>query len=668
MSEIKRNSEYSYSSLPSKQSRLTEDELKVSKGRIYSLLFKSIHARIAILPSVLLGLPTIALFIITGKLLTVLIRGYQDPTYDALHKAFIYSMILLGSAVLTGICKYIDSYCWMQCGSELSILIRKDLFNKLMHTEVTFFDINSIGGILTLLSEDAQKVQDSFGPVKGIQISNLSTFLGGIIGSYVYSWKIGLIFTATLVVIILIVMVFFPFIGKQMKLKFQYLTKEMTIAEEAISSIRTVRAFNREDLEISRFHEMNKLSQNHEKNASLIITCLMISCMIVIWGSILGNIYYLATMVDRHTDGMEIGDLFSVFGFLMNGSMAVIGLTQSGDSEEKAIESGARIIKLTEYEPQIQFEGGQTIDHFKGEIEFRNVSFKYPTRDTYVLKNVSFKIKPGQMGALVGHSGSGKSTCVQLIERFYDATEGSIFFDGIDITTLDPRWIHKMIGLVSQEPILFNKSIKENILYGKKDASDEEILASAEIANAKKFIERLAKGFNTIVGEKGSSLSGGQRQRIAIARAVIRNPVILMTDEATSALDAGSEKKVQLALNKVMKNRTSLVVAHRLSTIKNADIIYVFDSGEIKESGSHNDLIQLKGFYYNLVYKQLNLKDLNIDKSSSKKQMSSFNEKDNIEYTANDSISEDENNNDKKISSDKNDISVSSFDSDEDSN
>ena len=201
------------------------------------------------------------------------------------------------------------------------------------------------------------------------------------------------------------------------------------------------------------------------------------------------------------------------------------------------------------------------------------------------------------MGAHVGHSGSVKSTCIQLLERFYDVTDGIILLDGRDIQTLDPHWLHQKISLVSQEPILFQLSIKDNIKYGQRDSSDEMVIEAARKSNALNFIEKLEGKFKNFVGEKGDTVSGGQRQRIAIARTLIRNPVISMTDEATSALDAESEKKVQLALDQVMKNRTSVVVAHRLSTIKNADVIYVFDSGEIKEKGTHSSLIKKKGYY-----------------------------------------------------------------------
>ncbi|KAH0789444.1 ABC transporter family protein [Histomonas meleagridis] len=294
----------------------------------------------------------------------------------------------------------------------------------------------------------------------------------------------------------------------------------------------------------------------------------------------------------------------SVFGYMTFGSYSIINLQTSLQGEQKAIHAGSRLLEMIGHESSIPFEGGETLEDFKGRIEFRNVSFKYPTRDAFVLKNV-FVIKPGQMGALVGHSGSGKSTCVQLLERFYDVTDGQILLDGHDIKTLDPHWLHQKIGLVSQEPILFQLSIKDNIKYGVRDATDEMIREAAEKANALKFIEKLDGKFDYFVGEKGDTLSGGQRQRIAIARALIKDPVILITDEATSALDAASEKKVQIALDEVMKNRTAVVVAHRLSTIRNANVIYVFDAGEIVEVGNHQSLIEKKGHYYELVKRQL---------------------------------------------------------------
>jgi ABC-type multidrug transport system fused ATPase/permease subunit len=302
---------------------------------------------------------------------------------------------------------------------------------------------------------------------------------------------------------------------------------------------------------------------------------------------------------------MNSGDLFAIFGILLFSNFSLIMLQGSLQAEQKAIASGGRILDFTTHVPNINFDGGLKPSTFAGHIEFRSVSFKYPTRDVYALRNVSFVIEPGQIGALVGHSGSGKSTCVQLLERFYDVTEGVVLLDGHDIRSLDPRWLHQKMALVSQEPSLFQMTIAENIKYGKADATQQEIEEAAEVANARRFIEKLDNGFNQMVGEKGSSLSGGQRQRVAIARAVVRNPVILITDEATSALDSASEKRVQVALDHVMEGRTAVVVAHRLSTIRNAHVIYVFDCGEIKEVGKHEDLVEKKGFYYELVKRQL---------------------------------------------------------------
>lgn len=592
---------------------------KIIKGKIYANLFKTKGARVAFLPSIILGLPTIAMFIITGRIITLLFDGLEnESSKETMNKILIHTIIMLAVSLFLGICKFIDSYYWMQCGSELATTMKKELYTNMMKSDILFFDVNPVGSLLTLLSEDAQKIQDSFGPVKGTQLSNISTLIGGIIGTFVYSWKIGLILTSSFVLIAIVFFLFIPCVGKFMKMKFFFLHNEMTIADEVFSSIKTVRSFNCEEKEWYRFHQMNTLSEKNERCGSLIIAILMMIIMSIVWGTIIGNLYYASSLFSDQKDGIGIGDLFSIFGFCMNASMAIISLTSTSDNEEKAIESGARMMKLSEYIPQINFEGGNTIDDFKGKIEFRDVSFKYPTRNTFVLRHVSFTINPNEISAFVGHSGSGKSTCIQLIERFYDVTEGTILFDGIDIKTLDPHWIHQQIGLISQDPALFNATIRENILYGKNDASFDQVLEASEVANARNFVENFDQGFDSIVGEKGSLLSGGQKQRIAIARAIIRNPSILIADEATSSLDSENEKKIQLAMNKVMKNRTSLIIAHRLSTIKNANMIYVFVSGEIKERGNHQQLLEMKGFYYNLINKQLTNQNDNNEKDNQK--------------------------------------------------
>ncbi|KAH0786305.1 ABC transporter family protein [Histomonas meleagridis] len=582
------------------------DPKKEMKARLklYGMLMKYRKAVIGIFPSFIFGAAPIITFTFLGKVITCLgIHISSNGEIDVFGDIENYSLGLLGVAVILCVCKFFDSFLWIRVGSEFTTDLKAKVFDKLMRSEVTYFDVTSIGTILTLLGEESQSVQDNFGITKGNQFQYIGQMLSGFILTYVFAWKLGLIITCIIPYTVFFIFIFSKFIDRHINLRFIYVSDSMTIAEETLSTIRTVRGFNREDSEYKRFSDKTDLSTREYKKFGFFLDSMFSVVLIGLWVILLGNLYYGALLVDKGE--LDSGTLMSVFGYMTFGSFSIINLQTSLQGEQKAIHAGSRLLEMIEHESSIPFDGGETLENFKGRIEFRNVSFKYPTRDSYVLKNVSFVIKPGQMGALVGHSGSGKSTCVQLLERFYDVTDGQILLDGHDIKTLDPHWLHQKIGLVSQEPILFQLSIKNNIKYGIRDATDEMIREAAEKANALKFIEKLDGKFDYFVGEKGDTLSGGQRQRIAIARALIKDPVILITDEATSALDAASEKKVQAALDKVMMNRTAVVVAHRLSTIRNANIIYVFDAGEIVEVGNHQSLIEKKGHYYDLVKRQL---------------------------------------------------------------
>ena len=604
--QARSSSEYSMESLTSTGAKRKvvnrKSDLK-NRGLLYCRLLSSPGPCFAIIPSFVCGAAPIVSFLILAQILNEHAKWNADKSYNPLPAIKNWCLWTLLLAVIIGICKFLTIFSWIRIGSRFTMRLRDELFTAMMKDEVAFFDTTPIGTLLTLLSEDSQAVQEAFGSTKGTQIGNLAQFLSGLILCYVYSWKIGLVSTALIPFTVTIISTFSCCIDRHVIRMFKYISASMTIAEETIASIRTVRGFNREKMEIARFMAQTKKGERQNLWISLLVNIMFTLVVLLLWVLVCGNLYWGGTMVQEGT--LPSGNLFAVFTCLLWGNFALIELQASMQAEQKAIASGGRIIALTRHVPELNFEGGDIIEDFKGHIEFKHVSFKYPSRDVYVLRDVSFEIKPGQMGALVGHSGSGKSTCVQLLERYYDVTDGVILLDGHDIRTLDPRWLHKVTALVSQEPILFQMTVKENIKYGKSDATDEEVEAAAEIANVKKFIMKMEHGFDQMVGEKGSTLSGGQRQRIAIARAVIRDPVILITDEATSALDAGSEKKVQMALDRVMENRTAVVVAHRLSTIKNADVIYVFDTGEIKEVGTHDELVALKGYYYELVRKQL---------------------------------------------------------------
>ncbi|KAH0790555.1 ABC transporter family protein [Histomonas meleagridis] len=594
---------------------LSSEEKAHARNKLYGMLFSDWLAWVALIPALGIGvLPSIFIWLGTPAIDAItdwqysIFRNqffpeYYTEVYDPmpLIETQIKKMAIV--VAVMAVLQFFITMLWTQIGSRVTVRIKTQMFSNMMRSDVKFFDVRPVGDILTLLSEDAESVQLSFGKVKGVQAASLSQGVTGVVFAFVSGWDIALIMLICVPLIAIVLGIIVPSILRNSDDKFHYTSQSMTIAEETLASVRTVRGFNREEYEIGRFAEATKNASKHERNISLILSVFLLFVLCIVVANVLCDFYYGAVKVDNND--LTLGELLSIFVYTVLGALSIVSLQGTMQGEQKAIASGTRIMRVMEYESAINFDGGTKIKNFKGKIEFRNVSFKYPTRDAYVLKNVSFIIEPDQTGALVGHSGSGKSTCVQLLERFYDVTEGQILLDGHDIRTLDPHWLHKKIALVSQEPILFRTTIANNLRYGAKKASQKELDAAVEVANATKILTKLENGYDTIAGDKGTSLSGGQRQRIAIARAVLMKPRILICDEATSALDAKSEKKVQLALDKVMEGCTAVIVAHRLSTIKNADVIYVFDSGEILESGKHEELLQRKGPYYNLVKRQL---------------------------------------------------------------
>ena len=598
----------------------SDEEKKATKKTLYGELFSQPATYFAIFPAIFWGVGPILNYFFVGKVFNAL------SEYNMLKKAQVdipseifdkywndcctYSMWFAIVALLQGFGQGCQHAAWTYLGNKISANLKRKLFYNMMHSDVTFYDMNSIGTFITLLGEDAKLVQEGFGPSKGRFIANISQFLCGVIFTFVYQWRIGLIFIAAIPVITIVSTLIIGCVGKYGILQFMASSKATTILTETLSSIKTVRSFNREEYEVKRYKEAAQETNKYEAIVGYIFMAMM-SCMnIMMWELYIGNLFYGVHLVrDSMRSGKNdftMGDLISVYMFTFFSSFAVMMIQDVIGNEQRGVIAGARIIRFSNYQTTIPLEGGIKPEDFKGHIEFKNVTFKYPTREANVLKNVSFDVPPNKMVAFVGHSGSGKSTALHLIERYYDIQEGEILIDGKNIKEYDQRYLHQKIGLVNQEPVLFAGTIKENIEYGVDNATNEQIQEAAEISNARSFIEKLEMKYDTQVTEQGNNFSGGQKQRIAIARAVIKNPVILLCDEATSALDSKAEKKVQNALDKIMINRTSIIVAHRLSTVKNASTIYVFDSGEIVESGTHEGLLEKKGAYYNLVYEQLN--------------------------------------------------------------
>jgi ATP-binding cassette subfamily B (MDR/TAP) protein 1 len=379
-----------------------------------------------------------------------------------------------------------------------------------------------------------------------------------------------------------------------------------SVAEEVISCIRTVVAFGGEDKEAQRYQvELNKAKAVGKKKSFSSGSVLFVTFFIMF--SIDALAFWFSGYLVR--EGASAGKVMTTFFAVLIGAFSLGTLAPNAEAINEARGAALRVFAIQDRKSAIDSlsdEGEKPAEEtVKGNIEFRNVQFSYPARpDIEVMRNLSLVVNQGETVALVGPSGCGKSTVIQLVQRFYDPAEGQVLVDGHDVKKLNVHWLRKHIGVVSQEPILFATTIMENIRYGNEDVTEEQIRQAARQANAHDFIMNLPQKYNTLVGERGAQLSGGQKQRIAIARALVRNPKILLLDEATSALDAESEKVVQSALDRARQGRTTIVVAHRLSTIRNATSIASIVSGEVIEKGTHSELMERKDVYYELVMAQ----------------------------------------------------------------
>ncbi|CAF3770521.1 unnamed protein product [Rotaria sp. Silwood1] len=464
----------------------------------------------------------------------------DGPYYFSILEDYLLpAATIIGCVII--ICGYIRVTAFNITAERQTRTIRQTLFQSILKKDVVYFDTHKTGELSTLISDDINKIRDGIGDKLGALIDTISIFICCIIIGFVKGWKLALVIFSTLPVIVTTFIITSKLITSLTTIELNAYRKAGAVAEEVITSIRTVLSYNGQEKEIQR------------------------------------SVYSLEHISPQ-------------FQALIQAQVAAYTVQEVID-EPSTINSDS--------------ETGLKKDDLIGDIRFSNVHFSYPSRrDVKVLTNLSFDVKRGQTVALIGSSGSGKSTCIQLLQRFYDQDSGSIFIDEKQINEYNLKWLRQHIGVVSQEPILFHATIRENILFGRDSATDEEIHEAAKMANAHDFIMTLPDKYETQVGERGAALSGGQKQRIAIARALIRNPKILLLDEATSALDNESEKIVQDALYRTAKGRTTLVIAHRLSTIRNADKIIVMQKGEIVEEGDHDSLMSIRGTYFTLIEQQ----------------------------------------------------------------
>ncbi|TKY50322.1 ABC transporter B family member 15 [Spatholobus suberectus] len=485
--------------------------------------------------------------------------------------------------------------------------MRVKYLKAVLRQDVAYFDLHvtSTSEVITCVSSDSLVIQDVLSEKVPNFLMNFFRFVGSYIVALALFWRLAIVGFPFVVLLVIPGLIYGKtMMGLARKIR-EESNKAGTIAEQAISSIRTVYSFVGESKTIDAFS--NALQGSVELGLRQgLAKGLAIGSHGVVFAIWAFMCYYGSRLVMYH--GAKGGTVFAVGSVICIGGSALGASLSDLKYFTEACAAGERIMEMIKRVPKIDSENmaGEILEKVSGEVEFDHVKFVYPSRpDSVILNDFCLKIPAGKKVALVGGSGSGKSTVTSLLQRFYDPIEGEIRLDGVAIHRLQLKWLRSQMGLVSQEPTLFATSIKENILFGREDATEEEVVEAAKAANAHDFISQWPQGYNTQVGEKGVQMSGGQKQRIAIARAIIKNPQILLLDEATSALDSESERKVQEALDKVVGNRTTIMIAHRLSTIRDAYAIIVLVNGRIMEMGSHDKLIQNNnGFYTSLVHFQ----------------------------------------------------------------
>lgn len=500
--------------------------------------------------------------------------------------------------LVRGFATYGQTYTMSYIGQRVIIDIREAMFKHLQRLDQAYYDRRKTGVIMSNLTNDVAALQSAIVDNLVSFITEGVTLIGSLVSMLYLDWKLTLVTLVIVPVVLGIINIF----GKRLRIAghdVQGRIADITsLLQETISGARVVRSFAREGYEVQRFERENQRNFRAVMRATKLTS--LLSPLVEFSAAIAVTVILWYGGYSVVTGAITAGSLIAFLIYAINLSNPVKRLSQVYGTIQKAMAAGDRVFAILDTKPEVvEKTNAIVLPEVDGRVRFDHVSFSYDG-EKKALDDFSLDVPAGRVVAIVGPSGAGKTTIANLLPRFYDATEGAITVDGIDVRDVTFQSLREQIGVVPQETMLFNATIKDNILYGRLDGTDEEVYAAAKAANALEFIERLPEGMDTLVGERGSSLSGGQRQRIAIARAILKNPKILILDEATSALDTESEKLVQEALERLMQGRTAFVIAHRLSTIKNADQIVVLREGKLVESGTHDELVAAGGLYQHL--------------------------------------------------------------------
>ncbi|MFT5681891.1 MAG: ABC transporter fused permease/ATP-binding protein [Myxococcota bacterium] len=549
---------------------------------------------------------TLALTI--GSVMTLLYPMVIQQLIDGIEAGGGKELVTKGALTLVGLFSAgavfgaVRAWLFTVSGERIVANLRIRLYRSIISQEIAFFDERRTGELTNRLASDTTVLQNTV-TVNVSMLLRFTIMTIGAIGFLFYtSWKLTFL-TLTIVPVVAISAGVFGRKMRNISRNFQDALAESTVvAEETIAGVRTVRAFAREEQEIARYTEAVEESFAIAKRRAGIIAMLRGFIGFGGYGAIAVVLWFGGNMLVDGT--ISIGELTSFLLYTLTVAFSLGALSGLYEDFMKALGSSERVFELMDREATVT--GGDTrLEQIRGEVVLSDLDFAYPTRpDMPVLNKLNLTLSPGEVVALVGHSGSGKSTVATLLSRFYDPQGGTIQLDGTAYADLDILWLREQVGVVSQEPILFATSIVDNIRYGRPGAPLDDVIAAAKAANAHDFIGTFPEGYDTMVGERGVKLSGGQKQRVAIARALLKDPRVLILDEATSALDAESEHLVQEALDRLMKGRTTLVIAHRLSTVKEANRVCVLDGGRVAQQGTHDELISEDGIYLRLVQHQ----------------------------------------------------------------